>query len=173
MSIYEKKSGPLLSYSAIIISVVATAALLFAAEKNPRKYAASMAVNHHASYGSSLDCSACHVSEGVFSVSSKMTCFTSGCHGELKQGGSLEDALAALEPSIGFMPDFEERVEHYYFMHREVQEMNCYDCHTEHTMDEVPFPDGWEAYNPEAHSVSLTGIDDESYISIFDQSNNS
>ena len=165
MAIREKRVGKQLSFTAIAVSFVVTGALLVGAEKNPRKFAADMAVNNHAGYGGSLRCEACHQSPGLLSLRSTMTCSTSKCHGELSPGVNREEAVAILSDDYAFKikPNFDERANRHLDLHAAAAHMKCTDCHQEHSPYEAPLPPGW---SPDEAAHEDGSIDKLAWVSI-------
>lgn len=153
MGIREQRAGKLISYSATALSILLAYGIYSQGQTDPRKYLASMNINHHSSYGGGkgLACSECHTGEltlyGVNLKGGPISCYTSYCHGELLPNYTHEQSVEAYTKSNqdkNFLPYFAAKTEHHLALHKAAQGESCISCHTEHTNSkELIYPEGF------------------------------
>ena len=162
MGVFEKRVPRNLSIAAMAVSVGFTGWLWVAGLKEPREYVASMDINHHGGYGSTLNCRECHVATGgMFSLHTELNCISSGCHGALHPDTSKEKAFELAVEKQQPYPDAKARARHFLDLHNAVEGQECWDCHTEHTTDPTVVPEGWQTYEELKRERSTTIIDKE------------
>jgi hypothetical protein len=167
MALAEKRVPKYLSMAAIVASVAFTGWLADVGNENPRKYLASMAINHHAGYGGALACQECHVvSGGAFSMHSELNCTTAKCHGSLHADTSEERALELAIEQHQPMPDAEQRARFFLDLHNTFKDRACWSCHTEHTTRPTVVPPGWSIYSNQNDQASAINAEYESILGL-------
>ncbi|MEO8377073.1 MAG: hypothetical protein ABI579_05320 [Candidatus Sumerlaeota bacterium] len=149
MAVTEKQVPKMLSYGAIIASVIICGALWVAGSNDPRAYTASMAFTHHSDSGyGTVECYKCHTPQGSeLGMRTSLTCQTAQCHGELKKNISQIQALDIYmeKPDESGTPKQvrSQQGELFLLNHRNFSKWSCMDCHTEHKRVAAEKPQAW------------------------------